>query len=156
MEERQSLQEHFRALLLTVVGQAFGAAGYHLQQNPLQAAGGLFRFEKKLDSGLSAYIEFQVLVYTDSMWSAGMPSRFRVTLIRTDQPPAKHSKHPDFAKKTLSELVVTDFGVAILPNADYWWEFKTVTELGNTLAEAGHLVVGYAMPWLAGDLLPPE
>jgi len=122
----------------------------------MQEAGGLFRFEKKLDGGLSAYIEFQVLVYTDNMWSAGMPSRFRVTLIRTDTSPARRSNHPDYARWTLSELVVNDFGVAILPDADYWWQFKNVTELGNALAEAGHLAVGYGMPWLAGDLQPPD
>ena len=24
------------------------------------------------------------------------------------------------------------------------------------LAEAGHLIIGYGMPWLSGDLLPPN
>jgi hypothetical protein len=28
-------------------------------------------------------------------------------------------------------------------------------ELGKALAEAGHLVIGYGIPWLAGDLVPP-
>jgi len=155
MEERQSLQQHFRALLLTVVGQAFTAAGYQLQDNPIQEAGGLFRFHKSLDDDLSAYIEFQVLVYTNNEWVAGMPSRFRVTLIRSDQPPSRASRHPGYLRRTLAELVVDDFGVQILPDADHWWVFSNVTELGNALAEAGHLVVGYGMPWLSGDLQPP-
>lgn len=155
MEERQSLQQHFRALLLTVVGQAFTAAGYHLQDNPMQEAGGLFRFHKSLDDDLSAYIEFQVLVYTNNEWVAGMPSRFRVTLVRSDQPSARISRHPKYVRRTLAELVVEDFDVQILPDVDHWWVFSNVNELGNALAEAGHLVVGYGMPWLSGDLLPP-
>lgn len=47
--------------------------------------------------------------------------------------------------------VVEDFGVAILPSADHWWQFRDVTGLGRALAEAGYLVVGYGLPWLAGD-----
>ena len=55
-------------------------------------------------------------------------------------------------RRTLSALVVEDFGVPILPSADHWWTFRDVTELGSALAEAGHLVVGYGLPWLSGDL----
>jgi hypothetical protein len=153
----QSPQEYFRLLLLTVVGQAFSAAGYELEERPPQWAGGLFRFVKTLDNGLYGFIEFQYLHYADTEWSSGVPSRFRVSLIRSDQPNASiASKHPDAARRTLSELVVRDFGVAILPSADHWWTFHNTTELGNALAEAGHLVVGYGMPWLAGELAPPS
>ncbi len=156
MEERQSQTEYFRSILLAVVGQAFDAAGYTLENRPIQWAGGHFRFKKSLDNGLSAYIEFQLLVYTDSFWSAGQESRFRVNLIRTDQVPTKPSSHPQYANRTLSALVVEDFGVAIIESSDYWWGFRDTTSLGNALAEAGHLIVGYAMPWLAGDLIPPN
>lgn len=142
-------------LLLTVVGQAYGAAGYTLEERPIQWAGGQFRFVKLLTSGLTAYIEYQHLAYSDTEWASGMPSRFRVTLIRTDQAnAAAQSHHALYARRTLSALVVADFGVAILPSADHWWHYRTTEQLGHALAEAGHLVVGYALPWLSGDLLP--
>jgi hypothetical protein len=146
----QSPQEYFRLILLTVVGQAFSAAGYELQDHPMQWAGGLFRFVKALDNGRYGFIEFQLLHYTDSAFSSGVASRFRVSLVRSDQ------SHSQVVRRTLSALVVEDFGVAILPSADYWWTFANTTELGSTLAEAGHLVVGYGIPWLSGDLVPPS
>jgi hypothetical protein len=150
--DTQSPQEFFRLILLTVVGQAYTAAGYELEQNGIQWGGGLYRFRKQLEGGLYAYIGYQHLAYAD-----GSPSRFRVSLIRTDKSnPNLVSAHSDFIRKTLSELVVKDFGVAILPSADHWWQYRNVTELGNALAEAGHLVVGYGIPWLAGELLAPS
>ena len=156
-DERQSANDYFRVLLLTVVGQAFSAAGYALEENPVQWAGGRFRFVKALDGGMKGFIEYQLLSYTDSEWSAGMPSRFRVTLIRTDQAaPYIASSHPRYTQRDLSALVVDDFGVGILPSAQHWWMYRTTDELGKALAEAGHLIIGYGMPWLAGDLLPPS
>lgn len=155
MSNAQSPQEYFRLLLLTVVGQAFTAAGYALEDRPVQWAGGLYRFAKPLDGGLHAFIEYQLLAYADTMWASRQPSRFRVTLTRSDQAaPSLPSQHPQFVQRDLSTLVVEDFGVAILPSSDYWWTFANTTELGNTLAEAGHLVIGYGMPWLSGDLTP--
>lgn len=147
--------DYFRMLLLTVVGQAFDAAGYTLDEAPVQWAGGLFRFKKPLDDELSAWIEFQALLYTDSMWASGMDSRFRVHLLRSEAPPGRPGRHPLYARRTLSALVVQDFGVAILPDADHWWSFRDTATLGQALAEAGHLAVGYGMPWLAGELEPP-
>jgi hypothetical protein len=150
-------QEYFRAILLTVVGQAFHAAGYRLEERPLQWAGGLFRFVKTLEHGLHAFIEFQLLAYADTMWSSGQPSRFQVNLARSDQPTlSSPGQHPLSVRRSLSALVVDDFGVAILPSADHWWAFRNTTELGKALAEAGHLIVGYGIPWLAGDLQPPS
>jgi hypothetical protein len=154
LPERQSQQDYFRMVLLTVAGQAFGAAGYHLDEQPIKWAGGQFRFKKQLDDDFAAYIEFQVLVYTDTPHAARTPSRFRVTLTRSDQPGGKASPHSRYARRTLSALVVEDFGVKILPSADYWWIFSDTESLGRALAEAGHLIVGYGLPWLAGDLLP--
>ena len=153
-QERQSLQDYFRILMHTVVGQAFTAAGYELLEEPMQWLGGRFRYMKPLPNALNAYIEFQVLVYNDNAWSSGQASRFRVSLYRSDKAGGKSSKHPDFVYRHLSELVVQDFGVSILPSADYWWEFKDTDSLGKALAEAGHLVIGYAIPWLSGDLNP--
>jgi hypothetical protein len=146
----QTPQEYFRVILFTVVGQAFGAAGYTLEERPMQWAGGRFRFVKTLEDGLYGFIEFQALTYVDSEWSSGQPSRFRITLIRGD------SKHPQYLNRSLSALVVEDFGVAILPSADYWWTYSDTESLGKALAEAGHLVIGYGIPWLAGDLVPPS
>lgn len=154
----QSPQEYFRLLLVTVVGQAFTAAGYTLEERPSQWAGGLFRFVKPLDGGvLTAFIEYQLLAYADTMWASRNPSRFRVTLTRTDQPhPRQLSAHTDYLQRDLGTLVVEDFKVAILPNADYWWTFSTTDELGKALAESGHLVIGFGLPWLSGELQPPS
>jgi hypothetical protein len=151
----QSPQDYFRLLLLTVVGQAFEAAGYRLQENPSQWAGGRFRFVSELADGAYGFIEFQLLSYVDSEWASGMPSRFQVTLIRSDSP-TSHAPGPGAIVRKLSALVVDDFGVAILPAADHWWSFHNTDELGQALAEAGHLAVGYGIPWLAGDLAPPS
>lgn len=162
LDDKQSPQEFFQAILVTVVGQAFTAAGYRLEEKPTQWAGGRFRFVKLLDDGnfddeLFAFIEFQLLAYADTEWSSGMPSRFNVTLIRSDQPnAATTTNHDDFIRRDLSTLVVEDFGVPILPSARHWWTFSNTDELGKALAEAGHLVIGYGMPWLAGELHPPE
>lgn len=152
MTNQQTPQEYFRLILLTVVGQALGAAGYTLEERPTQWAGGQFRFTKRFDDGLYGFIEFQLLAYTENAYASGAPSRFRVTLIRSDMPGAAPSKHPKYARRTLSALVVEDFGVAILPSADYWWQFRDVTEMGKALAEAGHLIVGYGLLWLADEL----
>ena len=153
----QSPQDYFRLLLLTVVGQAFTAAGYTLEDRPAQWSGGLFRFAKPLDDSLTAFIEYQLLAYADTMWASRNPSRFRVTLTRTDQPaPRLPSAHPNFIQRDLGTLVVQDFAVAILPGPDYWWTFTTTDELGKALAESGHLVIGFGMPWLSGELLPPS
>ncbi len=155
MSTQQTANDYFRTILLTVIGQAFTAADYHLQEFPVQWAGGMFRFRKHLENGLYAFIEFQTLNYVDSEWSNGAPSRFRVTLIRSDLPEANRaSQHPQFVRRLLSELVVVDFAVAILPGASHWWTYSNTQELGNALAEAGHLAIGYGMPWLAGDLQP--
>ncbi len=155
---QQSPQEYFRLILLTVVGQAYGAAGYVLQERPVQWAGGLFRFIKPSEDGLYHLIDYQLLAYVDTEWTARNPSRFRVTLTRTDNPSGSHSQlsnHPQAFQRDLSALVVADYGVAILPSAAHWWEFRNTDELGKALAEAGHLVVGYGIPTLAGDLTPP-
>lgn len=138
-------QDQFRSILLTVVGQAFRAAGYELDETPIQWAGGQYRFVKPMDDETVTTIEFQALIYQDTEWASGNPSRFRVTLGRGDG-----------GRRDLSALVVEDFGVAILPSGRHWWSYQTLSELGQALAEAGHLIVGYGLPWLSGDLTPPE
>src|SRR5512146_2091825 len=73
-----SPQAYFRLILLTVVGQAFRAAGYALDDDSLQQAGGLFRFRSELRDGLTSFIEFQLLAYTATEFASPQPSRFRV------------------------------------------------------------------------------
>lgn len=156
VEERQAGQDYFRTLLRTVVGQAFSAAGYQFEETPLQWAGGKYCFVKEFEDRTRALIDFQVLVYSDTMWSAGAPSRFRVQLTRTKDRRGQASGAAVSISRSLSQLVVSDFGVKILPSADHWWTYRDTDSLGKALAEAGHLVVGYGIPWLAGDLVPPE
>ncbi|MEQ8672410.1 MAG: hypothetical protein RLP44_30815 [Aggregatilineales bacterium] len=153
----QSPQDYFRMILLTVVGQAYTAAGYELEDLPIKWAGGRFRFIKPLeDDDLFGIIEYQLLAYSDTEWSSGMPSRFKVTLIRADNDTGLKSSHKKYVMRDLSALVVEDFGIDILPSAKHWWTFRTQDELGKALAEAGHLTIGYGMPWLAGELAPDD
>jgi hypothetical protein len=157
LSDKRTAADHFRMILETVLGQVFAATGYTLEESPVKQAGGLFRYRKALAGGLYAFIEFQMLYLPSSEWSAAVKSRFRVTLIRSDQPDAQlPSAHPQAARKTLSALIVNDFGVAILPNADYWWMFDNTESLGKALAEAGHLIIAYGVQWLAGELTPPS
>ncbi|MEL6403296.1 MAG: hypothetical protein AAFR81_02940 [Chloroflexota bacterium] len=154
-EQRQSLQDYFRTIMHTVLGQALTAAGYTLLNEPTAWTGGRFRYAKTLENDLTATIEFQVLVYNETEWTGRQPSRFRVTLIRSDKGTRK-SNHSDYVQRTLSQLVVDDFDVAILPSADHWWTFQDTDSLGKALAEAGHLVIGYALPFLSDDLSPDD
>lgn len=152
-----SAQAYFRLILLTVVGQAFSAAGYELDDDTLQQAAGLFRFGKPLEGGLTGFIEFQLLAGAETEFAPPQPSRFRITLTRSDQAgPAVPSAHPAYVRRDLAALVVEDYGVAILPGAGYWWRYRDVSELGQALAEAGHLVIGFGMPWLSGELPAPQ
>lgn len=153
-DNRQSAHSYFQSLMQLVVGQAYTSAGYLLEERPLQWAGGMYRWQKELEDAVIAIIDYQALVHTLTEHVPSQPSRFRITLTRT---PAKHPKptaHPRYASRTLSQLVVEDFGVAILPNASYWWTYTDTHSLGQALAESGHLVIGYGMGWLDGTLSP--
>lgn len=133
----------FRALLLTVMGQALTAAGYALEEDPVDQAAGRFRFHPTPPAEAAREIEFQLLAGVANEWAPQMPSRFRVTLTRGGR------------RRSLGALVVTDFGVPVLPSAEHWWAWRDRAGLGAALAEAGHLLVGYGIPWLAGELEPP-
>ena len=133
----------FRMLLLTLLGQALTAADYALEEDEVSQASGRFRFHHLGSANKERAIEFQLLAGVANEWAPQMPSRFRVTLIRADQ------------RRTLGALVVTDFDVPILPSAEHWWDWRDSVGLGAALAEAGHLLVGYGIPWLAGELEPP-
>jgi len=154
VEERQVGQEQFRSLLLTVVGQAFSAAGYEMEESPMQWAGGMYRFVKSFSRCGFGLIDFQALIYMDTIWSAGTASRFTVQLTRSPDRAGRLRKAVGYASLSLSRLVVVDFGVGILPSADHWWAYQDADSLGQALAEAGRLTIGYGMPWLAGELEP--
>ncbi len=156
MQERQASQDYFRTLLQTVMGQALEAAGYTLEQAPLQWAGGRYRFAKALEDGCLGLIEFQVLVYSDNAWSMDQPSRFKVQLGRSSIRGAGRTDADRYAMRSLSQLLIRDFGVKILPDTDHWWRYHDTDSLGRALAEAGHLIVGYGLPWLSGELSPPS
>jgi hypothetical protein len=149
-------QEYFRVILLTVVGQAYSAAGYALQEKPMQWAGGMFRFHKDFEDGWHGFIDYQLLAYVETEWASHQPSRFKVTLTRTDQANGILSQSAGAFQRDLSALVVEDYGVAILPSGNHWWTFTTTDEMGKALAEAGHLVIGYGMPTLSGELNPTD
>ena len=156
LQERRASQDYFLGLLQTVIGQALDAAGYNLERTPLQWAGGRYCFVKALEDGCSGLIEFQVLVYSDNAWSRDQPSRFNVRLGRSGLRGAGEFDADRFSIRNLGQLLVRDFGVKILPSEDHWWSYHDTDSLAGALAEAGYLIVGYGMPWLAGELLPPS
>lgn len=149
-DPRATMQTAFRAMLSTVIGQAMAAAGYRLEDSPLRQANGRFRFLQTLTAGGQAVVIFQLLAYVDTEWAPRTPSRFRVTLSRLSE------QGEVTEQRDLSALVVADFGVAVLPSADHWWTFQTQQDLAQAIAEAGHLLVGYGLPWLHGQLKPPD
>ena len=142
----QTKPDAFSALIQTVIGQAFTAAEYHYQPNPIQEIGGRIRYTKTSNNETTYVIDFQVLQFTENAW-AQSNSRFRVELRRLGN---------DATFKTLSGLVVNDFAVGILPSADHWWQFSDEQSAGYALAEAGHLLFGYGIPWLEGNLPIPK
>ena len=139
VQERQASQDYFRTLLRTVIGQAFSAADYHFQESPLQWVGGKYRYLKSFEDGLFGLIDFQVLVYSETMWSTGAPSRFNVQLTRSPDRKGMQREHASYVSRGLSQLVVEDFDIKILPAADHWWTYQDTDSLGKALAEAGPL-----------------
>ena len=154
--------ERFGVLLNMVLGQALAAAGYESTSSQLQEAGGKFTYWKRFGpetpilKGLYAYIEFQHLPNAPSEWAPEAASRFTIFLTRSDEEQAHLlSEDPDYARRMLSELIVEDFSVAVLPAARYWWSYQNEAELAQALAAAGRLLVGYGLPWLADEITPP-
>jgi hypothetical protein len=141
--------EAFGAMLEHVAGQAFAAAGYMLQPNPMHHMRGLFRYHKPLTEGITAYVEFQMLAYADGS------SRFRVMLMRSAGADARTpGADPARVEKSLSRLIWEDFGVRQYDAPEHWWSFRTPEALGHAIAEAGRLIFGFGIPWLEGTLTP--
>lgn len=159
----QERNQEFGFYLHLVLGQAIQAAGYDKQTNEINEFSGKYIYCKQFTDatptlqGLYAFIEFQNLIYVASEWAPNAVSRFTIFLTRSDSElPYLGSEDPDYAQCMLSELVVRDFSVDILPTARHWWLYREHTELCDALAEAGHLLVGYGIPWLDEQLFPPS
>lgn len=137
----------FKQTLITVVGQALTAAGYGLEESPLQQQRGLIRFRKPLPNihdTAFGFIEWQLLAFEQSP-----VARFQITLIRNNDQDARTQtsfEHRD--EKTLSWIIWHIFNARILPSDDAWWQFRTSDELGHVLAASGRALFGYGVPWL--------
>ncbi len=138
----------FQQVLLTALGPVLQAAGYSLDEVPVQWSGGLFRFRRRYDETLDLAVAFQLLAHPEC------PARFQVILARVSRTLAQPALSP--ASMTLSRLLWDAFQVRVLPEADHWWVYRAVPDLGSALLEAGKLLAGYGLPWLDGTLVPPE
>ena len=146
-----SPQAFFGQVLQTVAGQAFEAARFQLEETTMHQARGLFRYRKALESGVTVYVEYQLLHYQ------GGTSRFRVNLLRNVGVDARSDTgYLERVDTTLSKLIWEDFGVRQLSGPDHWWGFNNSQELGQGLAEATRLAFGFGIPWLEGQLKPGD
>lgn len=159
----QERNQEFGFYLNLVLGQAIQAAGYEKLLNEINEDSGKYIYSKQFTDatpmlqGLYAFIEFQNLIYVTSEWAPNAVSRFTVFLTRSDSElPHLKSDDPDYVQCMLSELVVRGFSVDILPTAKHWWSYQEHIELCNALAEAGHLLAGYGIPWLDEQIFPPS
>lgn len=138
----------FFALLQHVVGQALAAAGYILEEQPLQQARGLIRYRKALGDDVYTFIEWQLLAFEQSR-----VAQFQVNLLRNRGVEARAlTDYADRAEHTLPWLIWHVFGARVVPSDSVWWEFRDDNELGQALASAGRLLFGYGVPWLEKKL----
>ncbi len=139
--------QHFKQTLITVVGQALSAAGYVLEDSPIQQQRGLIRFQKplpRLGHDIVGFIEWQLLAFEQSP-----VAQFQVSLLRNRGHDARAKTNYDHRdEKTLSWIMWHVFNAQLMPSDDAWWDFKTSHELGHALAAAGRTVFGYGIPWL--------
>lgn len=137
---------YFKEMLVTVVGQALDAAGYTLEDSPLQQARGLLRYSKRLEGVVPIYgfIEWQLLAFEQSTLA-----RFQITLLRNQGHDARAvTSYPERAERTLPWIIWHIFEARILPADDHWWVFRGENDLPQALADAGRLLFGYGVPWL--------
>lgn len=156
------MNQEFGMYLDLVLGQALQAAGYIRNMNDIQENMGKFVYlkapetEKEPRGKPHLYIEFQNLTYISSEWAPNAASRFTVFLGRQDDEDSQGKSPVESSTRCmLSELVVREFSVSILPTETHWWLYQEPTEMCQALSEAGHLLVGYGIPWLAEELKPP-
>ena len=131
--------QYFKEVLLHIVGQALMAADYVLTDNDLAQARGLVRFHKacpQLGENCQLVIDWQLLAFAQSPLA-----RFRLELARVEA--GEYTTN-----RTLGDVIWHIYGSRVLPNADFWWEFKTGDELPYALSSAGKLLFAYGIPWL--------
>lgn len=134
----------FKEKLITIAGQALNAAGYTLEENPVQHQRGLIRFSKALGENVYGFIEWQLLAFAHSP-----VDRFQIILLRNEgRDPRAISDYPHRAERYLSWVIWHVFEARILPSDDAWWDFRDEVELGHALANAGRALFGYGVPWL--------
>lgn len=133
----------FGEVLAHVLGQPLAAGAYVLEENPLQTGRGLFRYGKRRENGLYAFIEFQSL-YNEQNDLA----HFRILLVRNDQP-AAHQPTPYYEAYDLAYVIYHEFGAQrVLGEDSHWWRYKTAADLAPQLLEGGRLLFAYGVPWL--------
>ena len=138
---------YFKSTLTTIVGQALDAAGYVMENHPLQQARGLIRFRKKLTSlgsDIYGFVEWQLLAFEQSP-----VARFQINLLRNKGLDARAIT--DYAKReehTLPWVIWNVYEVKVVPHDKVWWDFRDTIELEQALASAGRLLFGYGVPWL--------
>jgi hypothetical protein len=133
LEERNPCTIIFANSCLLSSGKPMARQAIHSKKHPSNGLAGNFRFIKTLDDGFFAYIDYQVLVYSENEHVDRLPSRFRVQLTRTYAKHIRPIQDVRYASRSLAQLVVEDFGVNILPSADHWWEFRDTDSLGKPL-----------------------
>lgn len=134
-----SQTSYFKEILLQIVGEALRAAHYEIEESELTQARGLVRFHKNFPSlgdNCQLTVSWQLLAFAQSPLA-----RFRIELERTEAGSAS-------MKHTLSYVIWHIYGSRVLPNEDFWWEFKTGDELPYALSSAGKLLFAYGIPWL--------
>jgi len=132
----------FHDVITHVMGSAFDAAHYHLENAPLQQQRGLYRYVKHHDHGY-CFIEFQSLYHDQSELT-----RMRVNLIKSPLQAARQA-HPDREAYTLPYVIWHLYGAeGVLPTEEYWWVYKDDHDLAYQLVDAGKLLFAYGVPWL--------
>lgn len=138
----------FQTMLEQVVGQALAAAGYVLEDQPLQQTRGLIRYRKALGDDIYAFIEWQLLAFEQSR-----VAQFQVNLLRNRGTEARaQTDAEERVEHTLPWLIWHVFETRVVPSDSVWWEFRDEIELGQALASAGRLLFGYGVPWLEKNL----
>ena len=138
---------YFKQLLVQVVGQPLAAAGYRLEDAPMQHQRGLLRYKKHLahlGEDVYGFLEWQLLAFEQSR-----VARFQITLLRNQgiEPRAK-TAYIHQNEQSLAWVMWHVFNARLLPADDSWWDFRTQQELGFALANSGKLLFAYGVPWL--------
>lgn len=147
MRYPQDKTHYFYLMIRRVCGQAFSAANYILEENPMQQARGLVRFHKQLvNLGVDSYgfIEWQLVAFEQSPFA-----RFRIQLLRNQGIDARAvTDYDKREERNLAWVIWHHYRARVLPDDDFWWSYRHDAELPHLLASAGKLLFGYGVPYL--------